>query len=41
MTVTLVTLELTPDELESSRDTVRKMAYFNWLNAGCPRGAAT
>lgn len=38
MTVTLDTLELTPPELESSKDAVQKMAYFNWINAGCPDG---
>lgn len=38
MTATLDTLELTPAGLESSRDVVRRMAYFNWLNAGCPDG---
>jgi hypothetical protein len=38
MTVTLETLELTPAELESIREAMRKMAYFNWLNAGCPDG---
>jgi Protein of unknown function (DUF2934) len=38
MTVTLETLELTPEELSSSKDAVRKMAYFNWLEAGCPDG---
>jgi len=36
MTVTLETLELTPEELNSSKDAVQKMAYFNWLEAGCP-----
>jgi Protein of unknown function (DUF2934) len=38
MTVTLETLELTPEELNSSKDAVLKMAYFNWLDAGCPDG---
>lgn len=38
MTATLETLELTPEELNSSKDAVRKMAYFNWLEAGCPEG---
>ena len=36
MTVTLDTLELTPAELENCRDAVRHIAYFNWLDAGCP-----
>jgi hypothetical protein len=36
MTVTLETLELTLQELECIRDAVRKMAYFNWLNADRP-----
>jgi hypothetical protein len=36
MTVTLDTLELTPAELESCKDVVRRMAYFNWLNSGRP-----
>jgi hypothetical protein len=38
MTVTLDTLELAPTELESRRDVVRRMAYLNWLNSGCPDG---
>jgi len=38
MSVTLVTLELTPQELESCKDAVHKMAYFNWVDAGCPNG---
>lgn len=38
MTTTLDTLELTQAELESSRDAVQRMAYVNWLNAGCPDG---
>jgi hypothetical protein len=38
MTVTLDTLELTPAELECCKDIVRRMAYFNWLDAGCPDG---
>jgi hypothetical protein len=36
MTVTLESLELGAEELEACRDTVHKMAYFNWLDAGCP-----
>ena len=36
MTVTLETLEMTPEELECGRDAVQKMAYFNWLDSGCP-----
>ncbi len=38
MAVTLETLELTPEELEARRETIRRMAYFNWLNAHCPQG---
>lgn len=38
MTVTLNTLELAATELDSRRDVVRRMAYFNWLNSGCPDG---
>jgi len=38
MTATLETLELTPDQLESSREAVRKMAYCKWLDAGRPDG---
>lgn len=36
MPATLVTLELTPEELELCRKAVRKMAYFKWLDAGRP-----
>jgi hypothetical protein len=36
MTVMLETLELSPDELAICRDAVRKIAYFGWLDAGCP-----
>ena len=36
MTVTLETLEMTPEEQESSKDAVQNMAYFKWLDAGCP-----
>lgn len=36
MGATLETLEMTPEELQCSRDAVQKMAYGNWLNAGCP-----
>ena len=36
MSVTLETLELTRLELESAKNAVRKLAYFNWLDAGCP-----
>ena len=36
MTVTLETLELISEELNSSKDAVQKMAYFKWLDAGCP-----
>jgi hypothetical protein len=38
MTATLETLELAPEELNSSKDAVRKMAYSSWLEAGCPEG---
>lgn len=38
MPVTLETLELTPQKLESCKEAVHRMAYFNWLNAGCPSG---
>ena len=38
MTVTLETLEMNPDERNSGREAVQKMAYFNWLNAGYPAG---
>lgn len=33
-TVSLESLELTPDELARSREAIRQMAYENWLNAG-------
>ncbi len=39
MSVTLENLELTPQELESCKDIVRRMAYFHWLDAGQPEGA--
>ena len=37
MAVTLDTLDLTPEERETRRDVIRRMAYFNWLDAGCPQ----
>jgi hypothetical protein len=36
MTATLETLELTPQELDSCKQAVRKMAYKLWLDAGRP-----
>jgi hypothetical protein len=36
MSVSLESLEMGPQELQSCRDAVQKMAYFNWLDAGCP-----
>ena len=36
MGATLETLEMTPQELNSSQDAVHKLAYFKWLNAGRP-----
>jgi hypothetical protein len=36
VTATLETLELTPEELNSCRDAVQRMAYFDWIDAGCP-----
>jgi hypothetical protein len=38
MPATLETLEMTPEELKSSRDAVHELAYFKWLNAGRPDG---
>ncbi len=38
MTVRLETLDLTPAELEASREAIQRMAYFNWLAAGRPEG---
>jgi hypothetical protein len=38
MSVTLETLEMTGAELDRARDAVRTMAYFKWLDAGCPDG---
>jgi hypothetical protein len=38
MSVTLENLELTPEELEASKEAVRTSAYYGWLNAGCPDG---
>jgi len=38
MSVTLETLELTPEELQRAREAVQKLAYFLWLEAGCPSG---
>lgn len=35
--ITLETLELTPEEIEHSKETVRQMAFSRWINAGCPR----
>lgn len=39
MKVCLDTLELTPEELAASKEAVRKMAYFRWLEAGSPPDA--
>jgi hypothetical protein len=39
MSITLETLELTDQELELCKNAVRKMAYFNWLDAGRPEHA--
>jgi hypothetical protein len=36
MTVTLETLELTPEERSSRKDALQRRAYFNWVEAGCP-----
>jgi hypothetical protein len=36
MSVMLETLEMTPQELVSCKDIVHRMAYFRWLDAGCP-----
>lgn len=36
MSVTLQTLEMTPEEFECCKDVVRRMAYFNWVDAGRP-----
>jgi hypothetical protein len=36
MTAALETLDLTPEELTSSKDAVQRMAYFDWIDAGCP-----
>lgn len=38
MSITLNQLDLTPDDAEADRSVVEKMAYFNWLDAGCPEG---
>lgn len=38
MTVTLESLELTAEEMDASKEAVQKMAYFKWLDAGCPDG---
>ncbi len=36
MSVTLETLEMTCEDLQRAREAVRKLAYFKWLEAGCP-----
>ena len=36
MTVTVETLDLTPEELNVCKDAVRRRAFFNWCDAGCP-----
>lgn len=38
MTVTLDTLELTPEELAACKEAVKRLAYINWRNAACPEG---
>jgi hypothetical protein len=35
--ITLDSLELTPEELERSREAIRNSAHRKWLDAGCPR----
>ncbi len=36
MSVTLESLAMNPETLQSARDVVERMAYFHWLDAGCP-----
>lgn len=38
MAASLETLEMTPWELERSREAVRKLAFEKWLDAGQPQG---
>ncbi len=38
MNVTLESLDLSPDQLRSSRELIEKMAYANWIEAGSPDG---
>ena len=38
MTTTLDTLELTPEQLDSCREEVRKLAYRKWQESGSPEG---
>jgi hypothetical protein len=40
MTTRLDTLELDSNGLAAAQDTVRRMAYFRWIDAGCPEGRA-
>lgn len=36
MNITLESLDLTPQELETARDRIRELAYVKWKDAGCP-----
>jgi hypothetical protein len=38
MTVTLKSLELSPERLEALREFIGKAAYFKWVHAGRPPG---
>jgi hypothetical protein len=40
MTTRLDTLELDAARLAAAQDIVRRMAYFRWLDAGCPEDRA-
>jgi hypothetical protein len=37
MTVTLESLQLDEAQLQACKEAVRKLAYFKWLEAGCPQ----
>jgi hypothetical protein len=38
MTATLASLEIPSEKLPICQDEIRKLAYFKWLEAGCPQG---
>jgi hypothetical protein len=40
MPITLTNLDLRPADLAAARDAIELMAYYHWIDAGCPEGQA-